>query len=122
MHTAVRIAPDMAGVVRITRCVAKRNCRWFAVKQIKTGLTTNHQYRICKIKEDFANKKQPNNIFRSRKFKKIKQTRLEQFSRSQLLPEQNFDSYSLQDVTKYIDWQPFLCTGNAWKIPATVER
>jgi len=118
MHTAVRIAPEYEhGVVHVldaSRSVTVVGS--LLSKEQKPGLLKTISSEYAKLKEDFANKKTTKQYL---SFGQAQKNKLS-INWSNFIPVRPsftgtkiFDSYPLQEIAAYIDWQPFFI---AWEM------
>ncbi|MBS1597297.1 MAG: methionine synthase [Bacteroidetes bacterium] len=118
MHTAVRIAPEYEhGVLHVldaSRSVTVVGS--LLSKDQKPGLLKTINAEYAKLKEDFANKKTTKQYL---SFEKSQQNKVkidwDNFSpiKPKFTGTKIFDNYSLGEIAKYIDWQPFFI---AWEM------
>ncbi|CAN5434514.1 hypothetical protein BH20BAC1_BH20BAC1_16610 [soil metagenome] len=118
MHTAVRIAPEYGnGVVHVldaSRSVTVASS--LLNKSTKTGFLKKINEEYTKLKEDFGNKKTAKTLLpfheaQGNKFK-IDWKIFEPVTPS-FLGIKVFEDYALEEVSEYIDWQPFFI---AWEM------
>ncbi|MDP4263397.1 MAG: methionine synthase [Bacteroidota bacterium] len=118
MHTAVKIAPQYDnGVVHVldaSRSVTVAGSLLNAEQKPELLSSTRAEY--TKLAEDFANKK---TVKQYLSFAEAQQNKLK-INWSNYIPPvptftgtKTFDNYSLADIRKYIDWQPFFI---AWEM------
>jgi len=118
MHTAVRIAPEYEhGVVHVldaSRSVTVVGSLLNAEQ--KVNLLKNVSTEYAKLKEDFANKKTVKQYlpFKQAQAKRVK-IDWKNFApvHPTFIGTKIFDKYSLEEISKYIDWQPFFI---AWEM------
>jgi len=118
MHTAVRIAPEYEhGVVHVldaSRSVTVVGS--LLSKEQKPGLLKTINTEYAKLKEDFANKKTTKQYLSFEQAQKNK-VKIDWNNFTPVPPAftgtKIFDSHPLQEIAKYIDWQPFFI---AWEM------
>ncbi|MDQ6756285.1 MAG: dihydropteroate synthase [Bacteroidota bacterium] len=118
MHTAVRIAPEYDnGVLHVldaSRSVTAAGS--LLSKEQKPDFLKNIKTEYDKLKEDFGNKKSVKNYLTFEEAQKNK-TKIDWENFTPVTPTftgtKTFEDYDLNEIEKYIDWQPFFI---AWEM------
>jgi 5-methyltetrahydrofolate--homocysteine methyltransferase len=118
MHTAVRIAPEYDnGVLHVldaSRSVTAAGS--LLSKEQKPEFLKKIQLEYAKLKEDFGNKKSAK-VYLSFTEAQQNKTRINWESYTPVVPAfretKAFNDYDLNEIEKYIDWQPFFI---AWEM------